>query len=166
MRARRAGTLVSIGSMAAWIRFPACNMYDASKAALRMISLGLDSEVAPLGIKTCLVEPGYFRTELLGADNKKATNEVGRIADYAEANKVVEQGLGSAHQNQAGDPVRGAEVMYDVFTSSGVARGREVPRFLPLGSDAVEEVTKYAQEAIDDCRKWKDVAIMTDFPKA
>ena len=166
MRSKRSGTLVTIGSMAAWMRFPACNLYDTSKAAVRMISLGLDTEVSPLGIKTCLVEPGYFRTDLLGAQNKKATNKSGRIADYTEANKVVEDGLGAAHQNQAGDPVKAAEVMFDVFTSSGVAKGREVPKFLPLGSDAVEEVIKYAQEAIDDCKTWKDIASMTDFPKA
>ena len=167
MRAKRSGTLVTIGSMAAWIRFPACNIYDASKAAVRMISLGLDCEVTPFGLKTCLVEPGYFRTELLApSSNMKATSKISRIPDYDEANKGVEQGPGGAHRNQLGDPIKGAEVMYDVFTSSGVAKGRPVPKFLPLGSDAVSEVIKYAQEAIDDSKAWKEVASMTDFADA
>lgn len=153
--------------MAAWTRFPSCNLYDASKAAVQMISLGFDSEVSGFGIKTCLVEPGYFRTELLApSSNLQQTDKMARISEYTEMNKMAEQALGGAHQNQAGGPVKGAEIMYDVFTSSGVAKGKHVPRFLPLGNDAVQEVIKYAQEAIDDCKEWSEIASMTAYAKA
>ena len=55
--------------------------------------------------------------------------------------------------------------MYDVLTGSGVASGRDVPPFLPLGSDAVSEITNSAAGTISQIKEWREIAAMTDFPK-
>ncbi|KAI2605813.1 uncharacterized protein GGS25DRAFT_357362 [Hypoxylon fragiforme] len=164
MRQKRAGTLVTIGSMAAWYTMPGCNMYNASKSALRYLTTGLAEEVRDFGIRHCLIEPGLFRTELLKPDgNMAATNHATRIADYAELNATAERNFAAFDGNQAGDPVKGAKIIYDVVTSSGVAAGREFPGFLPLGSDANEQIAKSAQKVIDDMKPWEHITRLSDF---
>ncbi|KKP02744.1 hypothetical protein THAR02_05133 [Trichoderma harzianum] len=164
LREKRSGTLVTIGSMAAWFAHPAASIYNASKAAMRWLSFGLASEVKPLGIKHLLVEPGRFRTELLKQDgNFRTSNGSDGIADYRAISEAVKEGIAREANKQPGDPVKGAQVIYDVVTSSGVAQGKQLPEFLPLGQDAIEEITKSAQSAIDVCLEWKEIASSTDY---
>jgi NAD(P)-dependent dehydrogenase (short-subunit alcohol dehydrogenase family) len=164
MRSRKSGTLVTIGSMAAWFAHPGASIYNASKAALRLLSFGLASEVQPLGIKHLLVEPGRFRTELLKQDgNFRTSNGSGGIADYREVSEAIRQNIASEGDKQPGDPVKGAQIIYDVVTSSGVAKDKAMPSFLPLGRDAIEEISLAAQSAINVCREWRDIASSTDF---
>ncbi|KAL7947579.1 hypothetical protein V8C42DRAFT_318155 [Trichoderma barbatum] len=164
LRSRRSGTLVTIGSMAAWFAHPAASVYNASKAALRLLSFGLASEVRPLGIKHLLVEPGRFRTELLKQNgNFRTSNGSDGIADYREISESVKKNIALENNKQPGDPVKGAQIIYDVVTGSGVAKDKEMPAFLPLGQDAIEEITLSAQSAIDVCQEWKDIASSTDY---
>src|SRR5256885_1439519 len=65
MRAQRSGLVVTISSTAGLIGQAFCTAYAASKFALEGWSESLTPEVAPFGIRTMLVEPGFFRTELL-----------------------------------------------------------------------------------------------------
>ncbi|KAL7918221.1 hypothetical protein ACQKWADRAFT_304611 [Trichoderma austrokoningii] len=163
MRSRRSGTLVTIGSMAAWFAHPAASVYNASKAALRLLSFGLAAEVKPLGINHLLVEPGRFRTELLKQDGDFRTiSGSSGIADYRELSEENKRVIAFEADKQRGDPVKGAQVIYDVVTSSGAAKGKEMPSFLPLGVDAVEDITAAAQAAIDVCQEWKEIASSTD----
>ncbi|KAI5926692.1 hypothetical protein F4810DRAFT_481674 [Camillea tinctor] len=164
MRQKRSGTLITIGSMAAWYSMQGCNMYNASKAALRRLTTGLADEIRHLGIKHCLVEPGYFRTELLNpAANIAKTDRANRIPDYDEVNATADGIFEAFHGHQLGDTAKGVEIIYDVITSSGVAAGVELPGFLPLGSDAITEITKNAQMTIDDVQKWASIAKLSDF---
>ncbi|KAI8628353.1 hypothetical protein F5Y19DRAFT_149322 [Xylariaceae sp. FL1651] len=164
MREKRGGTLVTIGSMAAWYPMVSCNLYNASKAALRWLVIGMAEELKPFGIRHCLIEPGFFRTNLLkpGA-NVAGTNHANRIADYADLNKTADGNFAAFHGAQLGNPVKGAEIIYDVITSSGVAAGRELPGFMPLGSDANTEITRNAQLTIDDINSWASVAALSDY---
>jgi NAD(P)-dependent dehydrogenase (short-subunit alcohol dehydrogenase family) len=167
MRAKGSGTLVTVGSMAAWYPMNSCNLYNASKAALRWLVIGLAAEIEPFGIKHCLVEPGFFRTDLLKPDSNYAkTSTESRISDYDKINHDADEAFKNFHGTQLGDPVRGAKVMYDVITSSGSAAGRELPGLLPLGSDANTELTKSAQGTIDQVKAWSEVAAQSDFPDA
>ena len=151
--------------MAAWYAMPGCNLYDMSKAAARLMGQGLQGELAGFGIKHCLVEPGFFRTRLLDpAANVAKTAAAGRIEDYTQLNETSERNLAEFNGRQGGDPVRGVEIMYDVLTSSGIAAGREVPQFLPLGSDAVAAIVKSAEETIGQVKEWAKIAAMSDFP--
>jgi NAD(P)-dependent dehydrogenase (short-subunit alcohol dehydrogenase family) len=165
LRAKKSGTLVTIGSMASWFTTPGVNLYNSSKAALRILSFGLAEEVAPIGIKHMLVEPGAFRTELLDPSTNFGAH-FGDIPEYKETiAKAVKSLSEDAHGHQPGDPVKGCQTIYDVITSTGLANGRELPALLPIGSDATEYIAKAAQEAIDVCKEWKDVAASSDFPE-
>ncbi|EGR46185.1 uncharacterized protein TRIREDRAFT_5112 [Trichoderma reesei QM6a] len=163
LRAKRSGTLVTIGSMAAWFVHPGASLYNASKAALRWLTIGLASEVKHLGIKHLLVEPGRFRTDLLNqTGNFRTANGDNGIEDYRELSLAAKESLAEGDHKQPGDPVKGSQVIYDVVTSTGAAQGKEMPQFLPLGPDAIEEITASAQAAIDICREWKEIASSTD----
>ncbi|KAH9905056.1 NAD(P)-binding protein [Xylariomycetidae sp. FL2044] len=171
LRRKRAGTLVTVGSMAAWYAMRSCNLYNASKAALRWLALGLADEVRHLGIRHCLVEPGVFRTNLLKPGANMATTTTGRDdggagaggnPDYAEINAAADSVFAGMHGQQIGDPVKGCEIIYEVVTSSGRAAGRDLPEFLPLGSDAVVVITEAAQKAIDEVKEWEDIAVQCD----
>ena len=164
MRAKRSGTLCTIGSMAAWYFIPGFNLYDASKAAIRAIGIALGEEVEPFGIKHCLVEPGFFRTELLNPSANVSipkSDAAGRIKDYREMNAKATDAAASFHGKQVGDPVKGAGVIFDVMTGTGVAEGKEFPRFIPLGKDAVEKITKSALRTVEECKRWETVVSAT-----
>lgn len=174
--------LVTVGSLAAWFRFPGCNLYCASKAALRQVALGLADEVRPLGVEHMLVEPGYFRTDLLNPDTNMARAGPGEpehgmgagagagaegrrrlLPEYAEMNRDLGQTLAAFHGSQRGDAARGMALLYEVITSSGRAEGRAMPSWLPLGSDAVDVISKEAERILKEVREWESLAVQTDF---
>ena len=164
MRSKHAGILATVGSMAAWYPMAGCNLYNASKAAMRMVGIGLQGEISGFGIKHCLIEPGFFRTELLKPEGNLAkTGKESRLDDYAQLNATTEENFGKFHGAQLGDPVKGAEIIYDVLTGTGVAKGKQVPSFLPLGSDAAAEIAKSAQATIDQIKEWETIAGISDF---
>ena len=70
MRKQRSGHIINISSMAGVIGFAHCAAYAASKFAVEGLSLSVAAEVEKFGIKVTLVEPGFFRTDLL--DNRNA----------------------------------------------------------------------------------------------
>ncbi|KAF9891887.1 hypothetical protein FE257_002850 [Aspergillus nanangensis] len=165
LRDKGSGTLITIGSMAAWYPMPGCNLYNASKAALRWLGIGLAGEIAKFGIRHCLVEPGFFRTGLLNPKaNMAMTAKPARLPEYRDLNDTTDSNFVAFDGTQLGNPVKGAEVIYDVVTSTGVAAGKSLPGFLPLGSDASAEIAKAASETLMAIEEWKEISALTDFP--
>jgi NAD(P)-dependent dehydrogenase (short-subunit alcohol dehydrogenase family) len=165
LRQKGSGTLVTIGSMAAWYPMAGCNLYNGTKAALRWLVIGLAGEVAQFGIHHCLVEPGFFRTELLNpAANIASTPETSRLPAYTDLNATNDANFAVFNGNQLGDPIKGATIIFDVVTSSGVAAGRELPELLPLGSDASEEISKAASKTIAAVEEWRGISALSDIP--
>ncbi|XXH03675.1 hypothetical protein Hte_010080 [Hypoxylon texense] len=163
MRERRAGTLVTFGSIGAWFSMDGCNLYNASKAAVRRLSLGLGEEVRRFGVRHCLVEPGFFRTALLTPGQSRSGTSRARFPDYEELDRAADAAFNAYDGNQPGDPHKGVAVLYDVITSTGVAAGRELPSFVPLGSDSVAQIKKDAQAVIDGVNEWAAIASLTDY---
>lgn len=167
LREKGTGTLVTIGSMAAWYPMPGCNLYNASKAALRWLAIGLAGEISHFGINHCLVEPGFFRTELLNPSaNISGTSESSRLPAYRELNSTTDANFAAFNGAQLGDPVKGAQIIYDVVTSSGAAAGRKLPELLPLGSDASEEISKSASRTLASVEEFRAISALSDIPKA
>ena len=165
LREKGTGTLVTIGSMAAWYPMAGCNLYNASKAAMRWVALGLAGEVSQFGIRHCLVEPGFFRTELLNPTaNISGTDNSSRLSAYKDLNATTDANFAAFHGAQLGDPVKGAQIIFDVITSSGVAAGKELPELLPLGSDASQEIAKGASRTLESVEEWKAISAMSDIP--
>ena len=65
MRRQRSGHIINVSSVGGYAGFPGWGVYGATKFAVEGISEALAGEVAPLGIKVTVVEPGFFRTDFL-----------------------------------------------------------------------------------------------------
>jgi hypothetical protein len=120
-------------------------------------------EIAPVGLRCHYIEPGYFRTSFL-ADSNRAPYEA-RIDDYAEHGKKANELLVAYNGKQPGDPQKLVEIVVDIAQGEGVAKGKDVPRGLPLGSDTFKVIQEVCTSNLALLAEWKDVIISTDFPK-
>jgi NAD(P)-dependent dehydrogenase (short-subunit alcohol dehydrogenase family) len=82
MRRQRSGHIISTSSGAGLVGFEFCSAYAASKFGLEGWTESLQAEVAPFGIHTTIVNPGFFRTQLLTPES--TTYAEPRIDDYAD----------------------------------------------------------------------------------
>ena len=87
MRTQRSGLLLTISSTAGIAGQMFCTAYAAAKFGIEGWMESLTPEVAPFGIRTMLVEPGFFRTELL--TNDSTTYAQPSINDYAERTREI-----------------------------------------------------------------------------
>jgi NADP-dependent 3-hydroxy acid dehydrogenase YdfG len=76
MRARRAGRIINMSSIVGRTSFPAMGVYGATKYAVEALSDSLRMELAPIGIKVVLIEPGFVATDIVDA----STRERGEVA--------------------------------------------------------------------------------------
>ncbi|GKT46448.1 uncharacterized protein ColSpa_06629 [Colletotrichum spaethianum] len=113
-------------------------------------SLNLESK--PFGIKTLLVEPGYFRTEFL--NEKKAVFVDTKIDDYRPLVDNLYPQVKGIHQKQPGDPAKGVARIVDLVKSD--AATTEFPVSLALGDDALEAIRNKCQATLDLLDKWAD----------
>jgi NAD(P)-dependent dehydrogenase (short-subunit alcohol dehydrogenase family) len=128
MRSRGTGSIVQITSMGGVITAPGYGAYCAAKHALEAVSESLAVEVAPLGVRVLVVEPGAFRTQLFG----NGFRSMPTIDDYAPTVGPTRAMSRQLHNVQVGDPAKAARAIFDA-----VAAGAPTLR-LPLGGDAVD----------------------------
>src|SRR5881296_727986 len=107
MRKQRSGHIISISSTAGLVGFAFCSAYAAAKFGLEGWMESLQQEVAPFGITTTIVNPGFFRTELI-SDKSMAFASMS-IPDYEERRKQQQTWWTSQSGQQAGDPAKLAE---------------------------------------------------------
>ena len=129
MRARRSGLVVTISSTAGISGQQFCTAYAASKFGVEGWMESLTPEVAPFGIRTMLVEPGFFRTELLTTELTKFA--ASSIEDYAERTEQTVAGWKSMNGLQGGDPAKLADALITL------ASQEEPPLRFAAGADAV-----------------------------
>ncbi|WP_157220893.1 SDR family NAD(P)-dependent oxidoreductase [Flavisphingomonas formosensis] len=102
MRARRSGLIVTISSVSGLVSNAGGAVYSASKFAIEGWMEGFAQELAPLGVRSLLVEPGMLRTDFM--DGKSAGFGSIDIPDYAEAVAQYRSFVYGANGNQPGDP--------------------------------------------------------------
>jgi len=102
MRRQRSGLLVTISSVNGLVSNAGGSVYSASKFALEGWIEGLAEEIAPLGIRSLVVEPGMMRTNFLDPSTARQGNI--RIADYAEAEERFRSFIDQANGTQQNDP--------------------------------------------------------------
>ena len=129
MRAQRSGLVVTISSTAGISGQQFCTAYAASKFGVEGWMESLTPEVAPFGIRTMLVEPGFFRTELLTPESTKFA--ASSIEDYAERTEQTVAGWKSMNGLQGGDPAKLADALITL------ASQEEPPLRFAAGADAV-----------------------------
>ncbi|BDE05821.1 short-chain dehydrogenase/reductase [Vulcanimicrobium alpinum] len=140
MRAQRSGLVVAISSTAGIVGQAFCTAYAASKFGMEGWIESLAAEVEPFGIRTMLVEPSFFRTELLAPESTKYAKA--SIADYAARTEETVAAWKSMNGKQGGDPRKLADAVVEL-----ARRNEPPPRFI-AGADAVAAVEKKAQDLL------------------
>src|SRR3954452_13297452 len=128
MRAQRRGLVVTISSIAGITGQPFVSAYAAAKFGVEGWMESLTPEVAPFGIRTMLVEPGFFRTELLTEESTKYPEA--SIQDYAEKTRETVVAWKGMNGLQGGDPAKLAKALIQL------AGHAEPPLRWPAGADA------------------------------
>ena len=129
MRRQRSGLVVTISSIAGIVGSAFTSAYVASKFAVEGWMEALTPEIAPFGIRTMLVEPGFFRTELLTPESTRYAEPL--ITDYAEKTKQTIAAWNSMNGKQGGDPAKLAAALVQL------ANQDEPPLRWAAGADAV-----------------------------
>jgi NAD(P)-dependent dehydrogenase (short-subunit alcohol dehydrogenase family) len=140
MRAQRSGQVVTISSTAGLIGQEFCTAYAASKFALEGWMESLTPEIAPFGIGTTVVEPGFFRTDLLTAESTSYAEP--SIDDYAERTRQTVTAWNGMNGRQGGDPVKLAAALVQLVTQD------EPPLRWVAGADAVQGVEQKAKDLL------------------
>ena len=129
MRKQRSGHIVSISSSAGLVGFEFCTAYSASKFGLEGWMESLHAEIAPFGINTTIVNPGFFRTELL---TERSTNYAEpSIEDYDERRTKQLEFWKAQNGQQTGDPAKLAQALITI------ANQEPPPRRFIAGADAI-----------------------------
>jgi NAD(P)-dependent dehydrogenase (short-subunit alcohol dehydrogenase family) len=159
MRKQRSGHVVTISSTAGFAGFEYGTAYAASKFGVDGWMESLAPEVEPFGIHTTVVNPGFFRTELL---TKESTNYApASIEDYAERNRAQREFWESQNGQQAGDPAKLAQAVLTL------ADERQPPRRFIAGADAIaqaEEKLAERQRQIDAFRDLSTSLALDEVP--
>jgi NAD(P)-dependent dehydrogenase (short-subunit alcohol dehydrogenase family) len=133
MRAQRSGLVVTISSTAGISAAgDFMTAYAASKFGVEGFMESLASEVAPFGIRTMVVEPGFFRTELLSPQSTQYAAP--SIDDYSERTTATVQAWKGMDGQQAGDPAKLADALVHLADQD------EPPLRFVAGTDAVGAV--------------------------
>ena len=134
MRKNRSGHIISISSTAGLIGYEYCSAYAASKFGVEGWMESLQLEVAPFGIHTTIVEPGFFRTELL--EPTSTTWSATSIEDYAARNAELRPSWKGMSGKQGGDPAKLADALMKI------ANQNEPPKRWLAGTDAINEAER------------------------
>ncbi|MEJ2789824.1 MULTISPECIES: SDR family oxidoreductase [unclassified Pseudoxanthomonas] len=156
MRRQRAGLLLTISSTAGIAGGLFCSAYAAAKFGVEGWIESLALEVAPFGIRSMLVEPGFFRTELLTAES--TTYAAGSIDDYAARTAETVAAWTGMNGKQGGDPTRLAEALVQL------ARHDDPPGRFAAGTDAIQVFEAKANTLLAQAAAHRGLSSSLGFP--
>jgi NAD(P)-dependent dehydrogenase (short-subunit alcohol dehydrogenase family) len=150
MRRQRSGRIVCVSSVSGLVGWPSLGIYSGSKFALEGICETLAQEVAPLGIKVILVEPGGLRTDFAGRSSAHAAKT---IVDYDATVGACKRILAEHAGHEAGDPRKAAKA---VLTA---VEAESPPLRLLLGADALRYTSNKLTAFTDEMERWKSLSL-------
>lgn len=150
MRAQRSGLLVTISSTAGIVGQEFCTAYAAAKFGVEGWIESLTPEVAPFGIRTMLVEPGFFRTELLTPESTNYADS--SIEDYAERAKQTVAAWKSMNGQQSGDPAKLAHALVQLASQD------EPPLRFAAGADAMGAFEHKAKDLFAQADAYRELS--------
>jgi len=150
MRKQRSGLVVAISSTGGVIGQEFCTAYSAAKFGIEGWIESLAPEVAPFGIRTMIVEPGFFRTDLLTNESTKYAEP--SIDDYAERTKQTVANWDSINGKQGGDPAKLAAALVKLASQD------EPPVRWVAGADAVEAVEQKGNDLIAQADAYREIS--------
>jgi len=150
MRKQRSGLLLTISSTAGITGLMFCTAYAAAKFGIEGWIESLTPEIAPFGIRTTLVEPGFFRTELLSTES--TTYAKPSIDDYVERTRETVTAWSGMDGKQGGDP---AKLAHAIVQLAGL---KEPPARFAAGADAVQTFEAKANALLAQANAWRDLS--------
>jgi NAD(P)-dependent dehydrogenase (short-subunit alcohol dehydrogenase family) len=156
-RERRSGAIVNFSSIGGLIGLPGWGYYNATKFAVEGLSEALSTELAPLGVHVMVVEPGPFRTEVLGRSGVEAKE---RISDYEPTAGKTREYFQTQSGKQPGDPQRAIEAVVAAVSDPNP------PKHLLLGKIALTRFRKRLADWNEELNRWQATTEGADFPGA
>jgi NAD(P)-dependent dehydrogenase (short-subunit alcohol dehydrogenase family) len=150
MRKQRSGHVVTISSTAGIVGQEFCSAYAASKFGLEGWMESLRFEVEPFGIHTTIVEPGFFRTDLLTKESTAYADL--SIDDYAERTAQTRPAWEAMSGKQTNDPAKLAKALLTVVDQE------QPPLRWVAGADAVATVEQKANELLAQVDAYRDLS--------
>ena len=150
MRKQGSGHILSISSGAGLMGFEFNSAYCAAKFGLEGWMEALQAEVAPFGINTTIVNPGFFRTELLTQES--TTYAEPSIEDYADRHAERVEWYEAQNRRQTGDPAKLAQALVIIV-------GQQPPpcRFI-AGADAIAVAEQKVQDLQQQINAYRDLS--------
>jgi NAD(P)-dependent dehydrogenase (short-subunit alcohol dehydrogenase family) len=158
MRRQRSGLLLTISSTAGIAGQMFCTAYAAAKFGIEGWMESLTLEIAPFGIRTMLVEPGFFRTELLTTDS--TTYAQPTIDDYADRTREIVAAWKSMDGKQGGDPAKLADALVKLVAL------KEPPTRFAAGADAVQTFEAKASTLLAQAQAHRDLSASLAYDEA
>jgi NAD(P)-dependent dehydrogenase (short-subunit alcohol dehydrogenase family) len=155
MRKRRAGHVINISSVAGYSGYAGFGVYSSTKFAVEGLSEALHAELAPLGIRVTVVEPGFFRSDILDSD-KSLMHAAVRFADYEATSGAVRAFIPGFSHHQPGDPAKLARALVEL------ANCPDPPLRLPLGPDTLQRMADKNAVVERETAAWRVLAASTD----
>jgi NAD(P)-dependent dehydrogenase (short-subunit alcohol dehydrogenase family) len=153
MRERGAGHIIQFSSVGGRVGAPGRAPYSAAKWAVEGFSEVLAKEMALVGVKVTIVEPGGFRTDFAGASTKIDAGRPEYDAVVGAAARMQRDYDGK----QPGDPRKGAAVIL------AIAAMYAPPLRLPLGKDALAAIEASDRARLAELARWREYSESTDF---
>jgi NAD(P)-dependent dehydrogenase (short-subunit alcohol dehydrogenase family) len=154
MRGQRSGLVISISSTAGIVGGAFASAYAASKFGVEGWMESLAGEVEPYGVRTMIVEPGFFRTELLQPES--TTFGELSIDDYAARTAETIPAWEAMNGQQAGDPAKLADALV------GLAGSDEPPLRWVAGADAVGAAAEKANTLLTQVDAYRELSSNLD----
>ncbi|MGY2289506.1 oxidoreductase [Pseudomonas sp. SDO528_S397] len=155
MRKARSGHVINISSVGGFQSASGYGVYCSTKFAVEGLSEALHTELAPLGIKVTVVEPGYFRTDFL--DSNSLVESPASIEDYAATAGEVRKLAKVYNQQQPGDPYKLAVAMLKLVEAP------DAPLRLALGTDTLRVIDAKLAHVQAETQAWRTLSASTDF---
>jgi NAD(P)-dependent dehydrogenase (short-subunit alcohol dehydrogenase family) len=150
MRAQRSGLVVAISSTAGIVGQELCTAYAAAKFGVEGWIESLTPEVMPFSIRTMLVEPGFFRTELLSPESTNYAQP--SIDDYAERTTQTVAAWNAMNGQQGGDPAKLAKALVQLASQD------EPPLRFVAGADAIATVEQKAKDLLAQADAYRELS--------
>lgn len=154
LRAQKRGHIINLSAAAAISNYPGFGVYGGAKAALEFLSESLRLELAPLGIRVTLVEPGPFRTDFVTRSLEKASKP---LADYEGTSGKFGRLIASMHGKQPGDPAKAAKAIL------AITDAESPPLRLVLGKYANDKARRRAEGLEKERAAWEAIGLPTEF---
>jgi NAD(P)-dependent dehydrogenase (short-subunit alcohol dehydrogenase family) len=150
MRKNRSGHIITISSTAGLVGYELCTAYAASKFGLEGWMESLQIEVAPFGIHTTIVDPGFFRTNLLEPSSTIWSEN--QIEDYAARIAALRPWWESMSGQQGGDPAKLAAALLTI------AGENTPPKRWMAGADSLAEAERKAKELQEQADAYRELS--------